>query len=429
MKKHALIKLLFVHLSSSRGGFFNLLGNSGFLLVERSDGKGGKCLHQASTVVRSGGIGKSKHGLGKLAVKLGVGVAESRLNVDKFLNVVKVSVHFNNLNVLAKVLVVVGSKLDTGGRAAKLVGSRSPLNLGSFVKQVARIEVLYTELLDALDLERLLVFLVEIGWENLNDQVSILLLGINVGIEVRLAGFNGGHDGFERVTTLFHITLDLPVELDIRRDVEVESKVEKVSDTGVVHRVQTFKDDDRSGNNFLRFIKGSVNVIVDWLLDGFSVLEGLDLLKHEVKVVLLRVKGSALSDLTPSTVIQVVIIEADNSGEVRDKGVGFPSTVAESSSEGANNVTSENVGKTTHESRLSASRISSYTNHNGSLTILQSIEARFRRKLSGFERGSKGTSGNDKGGGRKELHHRGKDSFGCESKRRGTRHPSGIVDV
>jgi hypothetical protein len=210
-----------------------------------------------------------------------------------------------------------------------------------------------------------------LGGENLDDHIGKLLLGVNVSIEIGLSGLNGSHDGFKRVTTLFHITLDLPVKLDIIRDIKVKGEVKQVTDTIVVHGVKTLEDDDRGGFDGLGSVKSSVDVVVDGLRDGLSVLEGLDLLVHEVEVVLKRVEGGESRNLTSVTIIRMVVIKADDSGEVRDQGVSLPSSIAKSTSKGSDNVSSEDRGKTTHESRLSTSRISGNTNNDWGLSILQ----------------------------------------------------------
>jgi len=231
------------------------------LFVNVSDGECSKGLHESGSVVGSRGIREREHGLCEFTVELGLGVGEGRFDVDKFLEVVEVSVHLNNLGGLAHVFFRSVLKLHSRSRGGELVGSRRPLDGGSRVEQVAWAEVRDTILLDASDTKGLLVFKVEGGREDLDDHIGIGLLGFNEGIEVRLAGFDGGHDGFEGVTTLFHVTLDLPVELDIIGDVKVEGEVKKVANTIVVHRVKTFEDDDRGRFDLLGGVKSSV----DWL--------------------------------------------------------------------------------------------------------------------------------------------------------------------
>ena len=62
-------------------------------------------------------------------------------------------------------------------------------------------------------------------WRYLDDDVSLLLLGVNVGIEVGLAGLNGLLDRLDRVSALLVVTLHLPVELGLGGDVDVDTEV------------------------------------------------------------------------------------------------------------------------------------------------------------------------------------------------------------
>ena len=397
------------------GGGGSGLGNSGgklgggsLLLVEATDGKGGKGLHHSGSVVGSRGISEAEHGLGELSVELGVGVSEDGLNVDELLEVVEGSVHLDDGDVLSKVLLLLRGKLHSGCGGGKLGLGGDPVNVGALVEEEGGVEVSDTVLLDAPDTEGLLVFGVELSGEDLNDHVGVLLLGIDEGVKVGLTGLDGSHDGLEGVTTLLHVTLDLPVELDIGGDVKVEGKVKKVTDALVVHGVKSLNDDDGGRLDGLRGVKGSVHVVVDGLLNGLSVLEGLDLLEHQVKVVLLRVEGGEARNLTALTVVGVVVIEADNGGEVRHEGVSLPSSVAESTSEGSNNISSEGRSQPAHEGRLSAARVSGDSNDKGSLAIGKSSElrdggGRLNSRLEG-DRSESGSSGDGEGKGSNSLH-------------------------
>ena len=363
-------------------------------------------MHKSSSVVASRSIGKSKHGLGQFSVELGVGVAQSGFNVDEFLDVVEGSVHLNNRDITSVVVFLGVLELHARLRAGELGGSRGPLDGGALVEEVARVEVGNTVLLDATDTKGLLVFLVELGREDLNDKVSILLLGVNVGIKVGLTGLDGSQDGLEGVSTLLHVTLDLPVKLDLRGDIKVESEVEEVTDTLVVHGVETLEDDDGGRLNGLGGVKGSVDVVVDWLLNGLALLQSLNLLVHKVEVVLDRVKSSESRDLTSLTVVKMVIIEADDGGEVRNKGVSLPSSVSESSSERSNNITSKDGSQTAHEGGLSATRVSGNTDDNGGLSLLKSIElgALDRRGRTEGNRGEGGNASGTEGEDGSKLH-------------------------
>mmetsp|Transcript_9494 Transcript_9494/g.13236 ORF Transcript_9494/g.13236 Transcript_9494/m.13236 type:complete len:213 (-) Transcript_9494:64-702(-) len=173
------------------------------------------------------------------------------------------------------------------------------------------------------------------------------------------------------MTTLLHITLDLPVKLHIVTNVKVKSEVKKVTHTLVVHGVKTLKNDNRGRLHSFGSVKSSVHVVVDGLGDGLSLLQGLHLFVHEIKVVLGGVEGSETRNLTSLTVVEMVVIKADNSGKVGDKSVGLPSAVIEATPKRTDNITTEDGGKTAHEGGFSASRVSSNTNDDGGFTLLQ----------------------------------------------------------
>ena len=318
------------------GGGGGVLGGSGLLLVELADGEGGEGLHEAGAVVGAGGVSEGKHGLGELAVELGGGVGELGLDVDELLDVVEGAVHLEDLAVGAHVLLRAVSELDAGGGAGELLGRGLPGDLGALVEEVAGVEVGDALLLDGTDAEGLLVLGVELGGEDLDGEVSVLLLGGDVGIEIGLTGLDGGKDGLEGVTTLLHVTLDLPVQLDLVTDVKVQREVKKTTDTLVKHGVKTLNDDDGGGLNGLGSVKSTVDVVVDGLRDGLAVLQGLDLLVHEVEVVLALIEGGEAGLLAAIAVVEMVIIEADDGGKVGDESVGLPSAVAEAAAEGTN---------------------------------------------------------------------------------------------
>ena len=73
-------------------------------------------MHQTSTVVGSRRVSKTEHGLCDLAVELRVGVTNVRLDVNKLLNVVKVSIHLENSNIISKVFLLSVGHLDSGSR-------------------------------------------------------------------------------------------------------------------------------------------------------------------------------------------------------------------------------------------------------------------------------------------------------------------------
>lgn len=122
-----------------------------------------------------------------------------------------------------------------------------PFNLVSLAEEIARVEVSNVILLDASNKESLLVLLVELGGKNLNDNIIKFFWRINAGTNAGFVGLNGSHGGFKRVTMFFHLTLNLPVKLDIVRDIKADGEVKKVANTFITHGAKTLKDDDGCG--------------------------------------------------------------------------------------------------------------------------------------------------------------------------------------
>ena len=86
-------------------------------------------------------------------------------------------------------------------------------------------------------------------------------------------------------------------------------------------------------------------MVVDGLFNSLSVLKGSKLLEHKVEVVLNGVKSGKSGNLTSTTVVGVVVIKADNSGKVRNEGVGFPSIISSESSSKRSNYIEINLLK------------------------------------------------------------------------------------
>lgn len=93
------------------------------------------------------------------------------------------------------------------------------------------------------------------------------------------------------MSALHHVPLDLPCELDLVRDVKVDGEVEQFAHALVDEGVEALDDDDGGGLDLLRGVQGPVDVVVDGLLDALAVLEVVELLVHEVKLLLLGVEG------------------------------------------------------------------------------------------------------------------------------------------
>lgn len=102
---------------------------------------------------------------------------------------------------------------------------------------------------------------------------------------------DGGLDGLERVSALHHVPLDLPRELDLVGDVQVDREVEQVAHALVDEGVEALDDDDGGGLDLLGGVQGAVDVVVDGLHHALPVLEVVELLEHEVELLLVGVQG------------------------------------------------------------------------------------------------------------------------------------------
>lgn len=152
-------------------------------------------------------------------------------------------------------------------------------------------------------------------------------------------------------------------------------------------------------------------MVVDGLRDGLSLLQRLDLFEHKVEVVLKWVEGGEAGNLAAVTVVQVVIVEADDGGKVRNKRVSLPTAVSEPTAERTDNISTEDACKTTHESGLSTTGVGSDTDDDGCLSVFERHVQAGRRlgnlDVLGHERrGSKsGNRADREGSDRKtELH-------------------------
>ena len=91
----------------------------------------------------------------------------------------------------------------------------------------------------------------------------------------------------------------------------------------VGERVQAFQNQNFRGDNLFSRVKNASHVVVDRLLDRFAFLQGFDLFVHQVKVLLFQVERGQARFLTALTVVQVVVIQAQDGGGVRDQSVGI----------------------------------------------------------------------------------------------------------
>ena len=79
------------------------------------------------------------------------------------------------------------------------------------------------------------------------------------------------------MTTLSHITLNLPGELGLVRDVEIDAEINELVHAVIKERVETLNDEDLRGFNGLRGIEETRDVIVDGLVNRLTFLQSFNL--------------------------------------------------------------------------------------------------------------------------------------------------------
>ena len=207
-----------------------------------------------------------------------------RLDVDELLELVELAVHLEHGNLLAEEGVGAVEELDAGVGARELAAAGDPGDGGALVEEVGRVEVLDTLLHDHAHAQDLALVVVgdELRGEHLDDDVGVRLLGVDERVEVGLARLDGGLDGLQGVATLGHVALDLPGELHVVGDVEVDLEVEHLAHALIREGVEALEDQDVGGLDRLRGVHHAGDVVVDALLHGLTLLERLDLVVHEV---------------------------------------------------------------------------------------------------------------------------------------------------
>ena len=76
---------------------------------------------------------------------------------------------------------------------------------------------------------------------------------------VGLCSYSQYLDRLERVAALLHVTLNLPGELNLVRDVEVDREIHELAHTLVVERVKALDDHDVGRLDLLRGVKRTFN--------------------------------------------------------------------------------------------------------------------------------------------------------------------------
>ena len=162
--------------------------------------------------------------------------------------------------------------------------SSDPRDGGTLVEQERRVEVGDVLLHDHAHTQNLTFVVIrnELRREHLDDDVGVLLLRVDEGVEIRLARLDGRLDGLERVTTLGHVALNLPRKLNLVGDVQVNLEIKHVAHALVGERVKTFEDEHLRGFNLLRRVEHARDVVVDRLIDSLTLLERLDLFVHQI---------------------------------------------------------------------------------------------------------------------------------------------------
>mmetsp|Transcript_138620 Transcript_138620/g.241068 ORF Transcript_138620/g.241068 Transcript_138620/m.241068 type:complete len:458 (+) Transcript_138620:220-1593(+) len=344
-------------------------------LVDLTDLESSQGLHETGSVVTTRGALQLHQLLGQLAELLGSGVVEELLNVQTLLQIGDDTIHLEDLNLVAHVLLGVVGELHTRVLTLQAVTARLPGDGGTLLNKVHGVEVLGADLLNEADLQKLdravgVLRRGNVRGKNLNDDVGLRLLGSNVLVEVRLPLLNVGLDILKLPATLGHITLDLPGELDAVGDIQVDGEIQQTGDTVVKKRVQTLNDHDGGRINLLRGVKGTVDVVVDGLGNALAGPQSVELLVHQIEVVLTLVQSGQTSHLATRAVVQMVVIQAHHGGLRGHQGVGLPTGGrTESTAEGSGGTIAEDAGQTAHESGLTAARVSGNADQDGLLGV------------------------------------------------------------
>ena len=217
----------------------------------------------------------------------------------------------------------------------------------------------------------------------LDDNVSLLLLGLDVRREVRLARVDRRLHVLHRRAALGDVALRLPRKLDLVGDVEVDGQVERVAHAIVVERVQALEDDDRRRRHLLDRVELAGDVVVDGLRDRLAGLQVGDVRRHLVPVLARLVqRGDAIGPLRVALAARavplVVVVQADDRGHVRDERVGL------AADRQALRLAAEDGGEAAHEGRLAAARVGGDADDDRRvehlhLRLLASQEARRRQ--------------------------------------------------
>merc|ERR1719313_2481263 len=247
------------------------------VLVHLADLQPTDGLEETRTVHAAGEAGVVEHLLGQLTIRLRARVTDLALAVADVVELGQVADHLQDNDVLVEVLLAGGGELEARRSSLELAAVRNPVHLRALVEDVSGVKELVIRLLDEAHPQRLIAVIQTNlvaglpGGKHLDDDVRVLLLGVHVGSEVGLAALDGVLDLLQGPPALLHVALDLPRELDLVRDVEVDLEVEQLLHALVKERVQTLDDQDFRGLDLLRRVEEPGHVVVDRLLDGFAL--------------------------------------------------------------------------------------------------------------------------------------------------------------
>merc|ERR1719313_1413660 len=258
------------------------------VLVHLADLQPTDGLEETRTVHAAGEAGVVEHLLGQLTIRLRARVTDLALDVAdvvelgqvadvSYVELGQVADHLQDNDVLVEVLLAGGGELEARRSSLELAAVRNPVHLRALVEDVSGVKELVIRLLDETHPQRLIAVIQTNlvaglpGGKHLDDDVRVLLLGVHVGSEVGLAALDGVLDLLQGPPALLHVALDLPRELDLVRDVEVDLEVEQLLHALVKERVQTLDDQDFRGLDLLRRVEEPGHVVVDRLLDGFAL--------------------------------------------------------------------------------------------------------------------------------------------------------------
>src|SRR5579883_3384828 len=183
---------------------------------------------------------------GQFTVVLRRCLAEMLLDVNDFLELVKLTNDLQHRDAMPVVNIGAVMHPNTGVGAGELASAGNPIDRRSLIKEICGLKAFDPIPLDHLDAKHLALFVIfdQLGRQHLNDHISKLFLGIDVGFEVWTTGINRRQNVLVGMSPLRHIALNLPGNLYLIANIEVNAEIKKATDTLIVERMQPFNHDD-----------------------------------------------------------------------------------------------------------------------------------------------------------------------------------------